>query len=283
VKKVDFFVVGAMKAATTALAMTLNEVEEVSTGRKKEFNFFTEKKNPTSLERYHENFDPECRIWGEVAPKYGKRQRFHGVAQRIYNYNPEAKILFIRRDPIARALSELKMYYEEGEITHQSKIHWFKNRRSRRWKHQNASQFSYYSFGDFDSNPIVQASRYDFQLQPYRELFPNSLLILDFENLTGHDSSSYLAKIQEFIGVITPLDFKMKKAHSSKTNLIPSELSLSLSEKSKYLQTKHLLHRMPFLRKIFLSLGYLRIQKNTWFSPSLEADLQRFFDKAENQ
>ncbi|MDC1486320.1 hypothetical protein N8134_02150 [Flavobacteriales bacterium] len=48
-KKVDFFVVGAMKAATTALAMTLNEVDEVSTGRKKEFNFFTEKKNPPRL------------------------------------------------------------------------------------------------------------------------------------------------------------------------------------------------------------------------------------------
>jgi len=272
-----------MKAATTALAMTLNEVEEVSTGRKKEFNFFTEKKNPTSLERYHENFDPECRIWGEVAPNYGKRQRFHGVAQRIYNYNPEAKILFIRRDPIARALSELKMYYEEGEITHQSKIHWFKNRRSWLWKSQNQSSFHFYSFGDFDSNPIVQNSRFDFQLQPYRKLFPNSLMILDFEELTGHDSSTSLAKIQEFIEVIAPQDMKLKKVHLSKKRVIPSQAALFLAEKSKSLNYSHLIYAMPFLRKMFLNLGFLRVQKNTWFSPSLEADLQRFFNKDENQ
>lgn len=273
-----------MKAATTALAMTLNEVEEISTGRKKEFNFFTEKKNKTiSLERYHENFDPECRIWGEVAPNYGKRQSFDGVAQRIHNYNSEAKILFIRRDPIARALSELKMYYEEGEITHQSKIHWFKNRRSWLWKSQNQSSFHYHSFEDFDSNPIVQNSRYNFQLQPYRKLFPNSLMILDFEELTGHDSSTTLAKIQEFIEVIAPQDMKLKTVHLSRNSVIPSQAALFLAEKSKYLDYRLLIHALPFLRKMFLNLGFLRVQKNTWFSPSLEADLQRFFDKDENQ
>jgi hypothetical protein len=108
-------------------------------------------------------------------------------------------------------------------------------------------------------------------------------MILDFEELTGHNSSTTLAKIQEFIEVIAPQDIKLKKVHLSRNSLIPSQAALFLAEKSKYLHYRQLIHAMPFLRKMFLNLGFLRVQKNTWFSPSLEADLQRFFNKDENQ
>ena len=273
-----------MKAGTTSLAKTLNEIQEISTARVKETDFFTPTKfATTTLAEYHKNFDSTCPIWGEVAPNYGKRDTFPGVAQRIFNYNPEAKIIFIRRDPIARSLSELKMYFEEGEKSHDTRIHWFKHRRSRRWKRQNQSSFAYYRFGDFASNPIVQNSRYDFQLQPYRELFPESLLILDFEEIIGPDSSKVLARLQEFLKLTVATEIKFKKEHISENNLIPSNLALLLSEKSRYLNYASLMYLMPFLRKVFVQVGFLRIQKKTWFSPALYADLQEFFSDTKNQ
>jgi hypothetical protein len=184
-KKVDFFVIGAMKAGTSSLHALLNGHPEISTGRIKEYGFFYESKfEETAIGAYHSNFDVHKNLWGEICPNYSKRTTFEGVAQRISSYNPSAKIIYIRRNPIKRALSETRHFLEEGEVTSNSLINWHKNQRSRHWKKRNPEKSKLIRFGDFDKNQIVQNSRYEFQLNAYREFFTeDQILSIEFEHL----------------------------------------------------------------------------------------------------
>lgn len=273
-----------MKAATTSLAKTLGNSNEISTGDVKEFDYFIPSKfERTPIEKYHNNFDAKCSIWGECAPNYGKRDSFTGVAQRIHDYNPNAKIIFIRRNPIERSLSELKMYWEEGEISQDSKIHWHKNRRSKNWKRKNLKQNYEVRFGDFESNPIIQNSRYEYQLHPYRELFGESLLILDFEKLTNSSGSDQLTQLLQHIGASPTEEIHSQHTHKSANMLIPSNLALFLAERFKYFQTDKLIHQIPALRSFFLRIGYLRKVKKVQFSSSLLSDLESFFSDPSNK
>jgi len=283
-KKVDFFVVGAMKAATTSLFKTLDNFDEISCGLKKETDYFTSSKNKRiTVEEYHKNFDVTCSIWGECAPNYGKRHTHPGVAQRIYDYNPKAKIIFIRRNPIKRSLSELKMYFEKGEISHDSKIHWLKNRRSKNWKRKNLETDYAFRFGDFESNPIIQNSRYEYQLQPYRDLFGESLLIMDFEKLTSSSCSDCFSQLFEFLNVSPINNIHLSKTHESTKRPIPSNFALFLREKSNYLNYEKLMHRLPALRGLFLRIGFLKESQKVWFSRSLLSDLELFFSDPKNK
>lgn len=283
-RKVDFFVVGAMKAGTTALFETLNKIPEVSVGKIKEFDFFiAERSMPTSFEDYHDNFESSCRVWGEVAPNYSKRGTFSNVARRIHNYNPNAKIIYIKRNPIQRALSELKMHWMEGEVEHGTTFHWFMNRRPKSWKRRNSTNFTEIPFGDFEQNYIIQHSRYEHQLAPFKMLFHENVLVLEFEDLVNPSDNSSLIEITNFIGVSLPRETQLLKSHSSSGGIIPSNFALELASVHNKLHFKHWMHLFPWLRPFFLSVGFLRVQRKTWFSDELQNDLKEFFNLKENQ
>ena len=114
--KVNTFIVGAPKAGTTSLHFYLQQHPDVCMSEIKEPNYFTAKEvvklyydvSPVNNEDwYHSIFtEPTRKVVGEGSVSY---LFYPKVAQKIYQYNPEARILIILRNPVQRAFSHYLM------------------------------------------------------------------------------------------------------------------------------------------------------------------------------
>ncbi|WP_353573375.1 sulfotransferase domain-containing protein [Candidatus Albibeggiatoa sp. nov. BB20] len=109
---VDFLICGAQKAGTSALAQSLGERSDIYMSRQKELHlfdndgFFTT--DTPNYADYHNHFSTAqpYQLWGEATPAY---MYWHASLQRIYQYNPNIKLIVILRNPIERAYSHWNM------------------------------------------------------------------------------------------------------------------------------------------------------------------------------
>lgn len=108
--RLDFLIVGSQKSGTTALDQYLREHSEVEMGVKKELHFFDNDSffmNRVNYDDYHKNFlSNKIKIKGESTPIY---MYWNPSIPRIYEYNPNIKIIAILRNPITRAFSHWNM------------------------------------------------------------------------------------------------------------------------------------------------------------------------------
>ncbi len=106
-----FVVIGAMKAGTVSLRHYLDEHPDVFLGRGGKFgepNFFVAEYNwPRGRGWYESLFDGAGRAAaiGECSPSYTMAPAFRGVAERMAQIVPEARLVYVVRDPIARMQS----------------------------------------------------------------------------------------------------------------------------------------------------------------------------------
>lgn len=102
--KVDFFIVGARKCGTTALSEYLSIHPDVCMAVPKEPTYFADDlpgiRYVTDLDDYEALFnckDKRAPLYGEASPSY----LYSTCAlENIYNYNPEAKIIVMLRNPV---------------------------------------------------------------------------------------------------------------------------------------------------------------------------------------
>jgi Sulfotransferase domain len=124
--KVDFFIVGAPKAGTTALHAHLAKHPQVCMSSDKEPNYFSfeeiekqqlyyHKENVKSESDYNALFECEesAKLRGEASVSY---LFYKEVPQRIKSYNPNAKIIISLRQPVQRAYSHFQMDYSLGLV-----------------------------------------------------------------------------------------------------------------------------------------------------------------------
>ncbi len=108
----DFIVVGAMKAGTTSLAGNLKQHPRIFMPRR-EVRFFNE--------HWHEGIAWYRRFFangsnvvcGEKTPDYMRARRF---MKRMGRVVPDAKIIVLLRDPVARLLSEINHRIQAGTL-----------------------------------------------------------------------------------------------------------------------------------------------------------------------
>lgn len=108
-RKVDFIIVGAQKAGTTAIDHYLRQHGDVSMAVRKEVHFFDgAARDVASLAGYHSFFQfwRRRRLYGEATPCY---MAAPGAIERIVSYNPDVKLLVSLRDPVDRAYSAWNM------------------------------------------------------------------------------------------------------------------------------------------------------------------------------
>ncbi len=112
-KPIDFFILGAPKCATTALASYLDHHSQVEISKPKEPHFFdadyTEDKQAYEARYFASSNNVIAR--GEATPSY---LMVPWVAKRIAQYNPRAKLIVCLRDPVGRAFSSWWMLYSRG-------------------------------------------------------------------------------------------------------------------------------------------------------------------------
>ena len=120
-KKIDFLIVGTQKSGTSALDVYLRKHPEIEMARyQKEVHFFDDekyfKKNKVNYEVYHEYFtNDNSKIKGKSTPVY---MYWSLAMKRIYEYNPQIKIIAVLRNPIERAFSHWnKEKYRKRETT----------------------------------------------------------------------------------------------------------------------------------------------------------------------
>lgn len=111
-RKVDFVICGTQKGGTTALNTYLEEHSEICMADRKEVHFFDNEANfsdnKVDYSKYHNTFSPKKShiLLGEATPIY---MYWNNSPKRIWEYNPNMKLIVVLRNPIERAYSHWNM------------------------------------------------------------------------------------------------------------------------------------------------------------------------------
>ena len=113
--KVSFFGIGSQKAATSWLYTCLTDHPETNMPIK-EIHFFSKEENWRKGIKWYENIF-KCKKKDNVNGEFSTSYLYSKVcADRIYNYNPEAKIIVSIRDPYERTISHFNHCKANGQI-----------------------------------------------------------------------------------------------------------------------------------------------------------------------
>jgi hypothetical protein len=108
----DFVIVGAMKAGTTSLAGNLKTHPRIFMPRR-EVRFFNEHWHE-GVDWYRAHFrDGAGKVCGEKTPEYMRANRY---MRRLHRVLPNAKIIVLLREPVARLLSEMNHRMQSGTL-----------------------------------------------------------------------------------------------------------------------------------------------------------------------
>lgn len=106
----NLVVIGAQKAGTTSLHRYLDRHPEVAMSTPKELNFFT---SPAwnwwrGLDWYESHFADAAAsaVRGESSPSYTTYPRETGIAERMHAVLPDARLIYLVRDPVDRMVSQ---------------------------------------------------------------------------------------------------------------------------------------------------------------------------------
>ncbi len=118
----NVIVIGAMKCGTTALHRYLDQHPEICMSRPKELNFFFGPADAASwhvgnwsrgLAWYRCQFPPDATVRGESSPGYTSPDH-PGVAERMAAVVPAARLVYLVRDPLERAVSQYRHHRADG-------------------------------------------------------------------------------------------------------------------------------------------------------------------------
>jgi hypothetical protein len=206
----DFIVIGAAKAGTTTLYDILKNHPDVFMPKRKEPEFFArDERYAQGIEGYAALFAPAgaAQRCGEASTLYSLSPLFPATAARIRAHVPQARLIYVMREPVARAYS----YYVQITKNYQNASKDWRVRRSFEEclfpdRHPGRCDRAL-AFAGFDSHlpdlpeTFLAGSRYALQIERYIEHFPREqMLFLTFERLFA-DTAGAVAEVLEFIGV----------------------------------------------------------------------------------
>ena len=176
----DFIIIGAMKAGTTTLYEYLSHHPQVGMSREKETDYFVAGRGlERGLQWYQSQFSPGRQVYGEASPNYTKSQAFPGVADRVAKLIPGCKLIFIARDPIARAQSQYRHAVLSGATVPPPD----------------------HLFGSQQLQHLIDISSYAIQTDPWLARFPReNILFLQLEALIA-DPAPVLSDLAGFLGI----------------------------------------------------------------------------------
>jgi len=175
----NLIIIGGLKCGTTSIHHYLGLHPEIQMSKPKELNFFVSELNwDLGLDWYASRFDKNLPVRGESSPHYTNLPRFHGAAQRIHEHCPDAKVIYMVRDPIKRILSH--------------------------WVHATGAGYETRDLESTLAAPDVaylHRSMYWMQLQPYLELFPREQIAVFSQEELQREREETMRKAFAFAGV----------------------------------------------------------------------------------
>jgi len=217
--KVDFFVVGAARCGTTSLYNYLNQHPEIFLPNIKELNHFSgveskehsDYKKPKSDQEYHTKIIKSPEIYkslfdnakeeqqrGDISPSYLSNNT---TAQRIFDHNPDAKIIISLRNPVQRAFSHYVMNFGVGYDRNESFEEALKANREQIWG---------------GGNLYLELSNYLRPVESYYQLFnKKNIHLLIFEEWTKNKDRT-MEGIFDFLGVDSGFNVNHDIKHNEK-------------------------------------------------------------------
>ncbi len=176
-----FFVIGAPKAGTTSLHEYLGGHPEVEMSRVKEPFVFARPDYGARLAEYGSLFTGIAAVRGESSTVYSQYPHFGDVAERIAAVVPEAKFVYLVRDPIDRAVAHYVQHVADG-------------------KEERSLSEAMSGFED-PAHTYLAASRYATQLGLYLKRFEaDRILVLVLEDLSD-DAAATMERVYAFLGL----------------------------------------------------------------------------------
>jgi hypothetical protein len=175
----NLIIIGAQKCGTSGLHYYLSLHPEVSMSTPKELNFFIAERNwGRGRDWYSRHFDPSARCRGEASPNYTAFPQHVGVPERMAGVVPDAKLIYIVRDPLERIAAHYVHNYakrrEKGDLR-QTLLH--------------------------PNTSYVARSRYFNQLQRFLEHYDRGQVLV-IENCELRDQrAETLRRVFEFAGI----------------------------------------------------------------------------------
>ena len=152
----NLIVIGAQKCGTSGLHYYLSLHPETSMSKPKELNFFIAERNfPRGLDWYRAHFDARATVRGESSPNYTAYPQHVGVPERMHAIVPDAKLLYMVRDPIDRIAA-----------------HWVHNFAKRREKGDLRATLMH------PNTSYLARSHYYTQLQQFLRVYPREQILL---------------------------------------------------------------------------------------------------------
>lgn len=176
-----FFVIGAPKCATTSLHLYLDQHPEIEMSSPKEPQVFSSDEYGSLLGDYEGMFRGDAAIRGESSTLYSQHPRWPGVPQRIGAEVPEARFIYVVREPIERAIAHWRQHVADGKEARPLAE----------------------SLGDWEREDSLYLcpSRYATQLRRYLECFDRDrILVLESDELR-EDPRGALGEAFRFLGV----------------------------------------------------------------------------------
>jgi hypothetical protein len=188
----NVIVIGAMKCATSALHRYLDAHPDVAMSRLKELNFFNGPERPPhddpetwwvegqwhrGVDWYRSQFDPEAPVRGESSPAYTS-PTFPEVAERMARVVPDARLLYLVRDPVDRAVSQYAHHRRDGA----------ESRPLREAVLDPGSQY-------------VDRSRYHERLVPFLDHFRRDRFHVVVQERLLHDRGEEIGRVYEYLQV----------------------------------------------------------------------------------
>ena len=176
----NLLVIGARKAGTTSLYHYLSEHPDVWMSPRKELRFFVAERNwPRGRDWYEGFFPVAAPVRGEASPCYSEYPVHDGVPARIAALVPEAKLVYLVRDPIERMVS-----------------HWVQDH-AMGWRPRPFPQ----EVADADHSRFALYGRYWMQIERYLEHFaPEQIRVIDRDALLT-ERTEVMAGLFAFLGV----------------------------------------------------------------------------------
>ncbi|MBA2566921.1 MAG: sulfotransferase [Thermoleophilaceae bacterium] len=177
----NLFVIGAAKCGTTSLHFYLAQHPEISMTREKEPDVFSAPDWRSRLGWYRGRFADGAAYRGEASPGYSAYPLNPDVPGRIREVSPDARLLYLVRDPVDRAVAHYahaRAAGREARPVDEALRHFYRPR-----------------------HPYVSVSRYALQVERYLDAFDRGrLLVVDADDLR-HRRTEALREVFQFLSV----------------------------------------------------------------------------------
>ncbi len=203
----DFIIIGAMKCGTTSLKSDLSTHSQVYVAPKEPRFFHSDRYHKQGLKQYFSHFEGRNEsIVGESSGFYAWDSWCEETAERMRRDVPDAKLLYIIRNPVERVVS-----------------HWA-------WGISNGQPWGPINEAVQSVDRLVEMSLYWRQISRYREHFPDDQIKMLFLEDLKADPRSLFRHCGQFLGV-DPSGFDFEKAATPKNQTADKRTDTRLAQR----------------------------------------------------